>query len=126
MSDRLVTLAGALGALALVFVLLAPPAPTDPESRSRPTSVDRGPAGLAGLARWLREGRVPVVSLRRGYRALDADERIAPTGNLLIVTLPHARERPHDDGLAEWVARGNQLLVLATNKKKWQCCPARN
>lgn len=114
MSERLLTLLGALLALLLASGLLLhrPPAPT--ASGSRPLSDDRGAQGLAVAAAWLRGAGVPVLALRRRYDTLAADAP-APQGNLLITALPQIYDLryPEVAALQNWLAAGNDLLLLA-------------
>ena len=115
MRDRLTTLACALGALlvfAMLFVHTGPPGARDAPV---PTTAERRASGLLGVATWLREEGVPVVSLRQRFGALTKTPGIATTGNLLIVTLPAATAFRTDEAVAldGWVRRGNTLLILA-------------
>lgn len=120
MRERLITLVFALGALAVFYALFAPkPAPRD-TILQRPTSAESREDGYLAARRWLASTGVRVVSLRERYSSLrkpagDDSPRFAPTGNLLVMTLPLAsdpRERERKD-LREWVEAGNTLLVMA-------------
>ncbi len=114
MNDRLVTALGALAAVAVLAVLLFPA--SQPSRIGRPTSADTGPNGYAALVQWLRSDGVAVKSLRRRASALTGDElALAPSGNLMITTMPHRNRLRRKEGadLWQWVARGNTLLVLA-------------
>jgi hypothetical protein len=115
MKDRLLTLALALGAFAVFYILFVPK-PEMPEARvTRPVTTEAGPNGYLGMFRWLDAEKVPVVSYRERYGDLAAATASVPTGNLLITTTPHlyplrdAEEQP----LEKWVEAGNTLLVLA-------------
>lgn len=115
MNERLVSLGGACAALVIVFILLVPHKSSEPGRLSLPTTEDRGPYGLQGLKRWLDEGGVRTLTLRRRYNTLSRAASMPDTGNLLITSLPHRRaardwERQH---LVEWVRKGNSILVLA-------------
>ena len=119
MNDRLVTLAGALGSLLVLVLLLYQPAGESPHAR--PTTLEAGTNGYLGLVRWLESQSppVPVASLRRRYEVLLEEypfpNAAAGQGHVLIVTYPFAT--PADAGelnrLRRWLARGNTLLVLA-------------
>ena len=113
MSDRAVTLWGALAALLLLTALLY--APSQQPEVPRPTSEEAGPDGYLGLKRWLTLEDVPAVALRRrGTDALLA-ELAPPTGNILISSMPHRNPLRAEEisALTSWVGRGNTLLLLA-------------
>jgi hypothetical protein len=114
MKDRLLTIVGGLLALAVVVVLLAPPQRDESPDLSRPLSSDRGAQGLQGLKRWLDEGGVGTYVLKRRYTVLAGGITVAPHGNLIIVSLPQYRFARQDerDALRDWLARGNNALVL--------------
>ena len=114
MKDHLVTLAGALGSLVLVTVLLFPHEPPTPPV-SRPTSENRGELGLQGLEKWLRLNGVPTLSLRRRYGELNRIPDIPASGNLLLTSLPHSYAAHASElaALRTWIDRGNRILVLA-------------
>ncbi|NND59094.1 MAG: DUF4350 domain-containing protein [Gammaproteobacteria bacterium] len=115
MNDRLMTLLGAIVAVLLVLVLFGGGQAPEPDL-SRPTSVDDRRSGYAALARWAQGAGYEVTSLRRRYDwLLDAPDMPA-SGNLLVITLPlpeavHSNER---DALAQWIERGNSVLIFAT------------
>lgn len=117
MKDRLLTGAGALFALLVLYGLFFQSA--EPPV-SRPVSVETGRNGYAAVSRWLERSGVPVESLRVRFDRLielePADRRPFPRrGNLLITTLPHQlpiRAREHDS-LKAWIRSGNTLLILA-------------
>ncbi|HEX7038367.1 MAG TPA: DUF4350 domain-containing protein [Pseudomonadales bacterium] len=111
MNDRLVTAGGAALALLLVLGLLFP---RPGVQVSRPTSVETGPNGYAGLVRWLEAAAIPVRSLQTRVDGLE-QMALPAEGNLLITTMPHRhRMRPDEvTRIIEWVARGNTLLVMA-------------
>ena len=113
MRDRLVTLLGALIALAVVYSLFLR-RPDEP-SVTRPISTEAGRNGYLAVWRWLDREHVKVVSLRNRYPTLLDDSSLAETGNLLIVTVPYGlppRQTERVDLLA-WVRRGNTVLLLA-------------
>jgi hypothetical protein len=113
MRDRLVTLLGALLALAVVYALFfqrpgAPPV-------TKPLSIEAGRNGYLALRNWLEAEHVKVVSLRDRYPKLLTDTTLAESGNVLIVTMPfntalRASEVPP---FGEWLGRGNTVLLLA-------------
>jgi hypothetical protein len=116
MRERLITLLCALGALALFYaIFIAEPVPLD-EKVSEPTTAERGNNGYLAALRWFKSTGVRVESLRQRYDWLKQDASgLAPTGNLLIITLPHkysTRLRELEQ-LWSWVAAGNTVLVLA-------------
>ncbi|MGR8935593.1 MAG: DUF4350 domain-containing protein [Gammaproteobacteria bacterium] len=114
MKERLMTLLAALAALGLSIFLLAPPLVRQAPPVSLPTSEDRGSDGLKGLYTWLQGERLPVASLRRRYTDLHRYTATAEQGNVLIVSLPAAKEVLEREwqALHAWVAKGNTLLVL--------------
>jgi hypothetical protein len=112
--ERLVTLGCALAALA-VFATLFLGGQGETSRAARPTTVERRGDGLQGAFTWLRAEGVRVVSLRERFEALQKRHDLAPSGNLMIVTLPvavpyRAAEYTALDG---WLREGNSLLVLA-------------
>jgi hypothetical protein len=113
MSDRLVTLLGALLALAVLYALFLRQ-PGEPPV-TKPLSVEAGANGYLGLKTWLERQNVRVVSLRERYgRLLEAGD-LANTGNVLIVTMPFPTplRTSEVEPLQQWVRRGNTVLVLA-------------
>ena len=112
MRDRLVTAAGALLALAIVFVLFFRPVADAPVSR--PVSSEPGRNGYLAVARWLEEQNVRVLALRERFVQLP-ELGLAASGNLLITTLPHVHRvrRAEHETLRRWIAAGNTLLVAA-------------
>jgi hypothetical protein len=116
MKERLITLLCAVGALALFYAIFIPEPMSLDEKISEPTTAERGNNGYLAALRWLKSTAVRVESLRRRYDWLKQDaSKLAPTGNLLIVTLPHkygTRQRELEQ-LWSWVATGNTVLVLA-------------
>lgn len=114
MRERLVTTLLALGALAL-FIALFVPKPQDPAaSTPLPVSTEGRDSGYQALWRWLESQRIPLLSFRERYGALEAGS-LAPSGNLLVTTLPHAAPARDDEAtrLAAWLQRGNTLLAMA-------------
>ena len=116
MKDRLLTLACAIAALALFYSLFVPKVQREAQTAPPPTSMDNRRNGYAATVRWLQSAGVRVVSLGRRYDALRSDARLAPSGNLLITTLPHryaVRDREVAQ-LQQWVRSGNTVLVLTS------------
>jgi len=113
MKDRLVTLLGALLALAIIYGLFFQRAGEPPITR--PLSTEAGRNGYLALWNWLERERVRVVSLRNRYQTLRDDTSLAESGNVLVVTMPfrtplRSSEVPSFD---EWIDRGNTVLLLA-------------
>jgi HAMP domain-containing protein len=113
--ERLLTLAFALAAL-LCFYLLFFPKPRTAVEQILPLSTEAGAAGYLAAWRWLEADEIPVASLRSRYQQLDASALSpAPTGNVLITTLPqHLPPQVAEwDSLDRWLERGNTLLIMA-------------
>jgi len=113
MRDRLVTLLGALLALAIIYALFFQRGGERPVAK--PLSTEAGQNGYLALWNWLEREHVKVVSLRNRYTALLDDSSLAESGNVLIVTMPfrtdlRASEVPPFD---QWIRRGNTVLLLA-------------
>ena len=118
MKERLVTLACALGALALFLAMFLH---GDDAAQGRgdfasPTSAERRANGYHGVMVWLEEEHIRTISLRERFDTLTANRFGLPaSGNLLMVTLPVTTAfrteefRPLDN----WVRAGNTVLVLA-------------
>ena len=113
MKDRLVTLLGALLALAIVYALFFQRGAERPITK--PLSIEAGRNGYLALWNWLEREHVKVVSLRQRFPALLDDRSLAESGNLLIVTMPFRTPLRSSEvpPLDEWVARGNTVLLLA-------------
>lgn len=115
MRERLITLACALGALALFLTLFVHVGEPEPAEASAPTTAERGANGLAGASLWLAGEHVPTRALRSRFDgALHATD-LTLSGNLLIVSLPVATPFRAEErrALDEWLQAGNTLLVLA-------------
>lgn len=114
MRERLLVLALAAGALALFYILFLPHPQNDPDLGGLPISTETRPEGYQALWRWLKQQQIPAISLRQRYDQLPSLLR-QPTGNVLIVTMPHRipANGPELDDLADWVEQGNTLLVMA-------------
>jgi len=114
--DRLVTLACALGALALLSccsssrsaVLVA-------EGCSPPDHRETRGNGYHAAYAWLAASHLRTVSQRERFDALLARGELAPTGNVLVVTLPGTEvlKITETRRLQKWIRTGNTLLVLA-------------
>ncbi|MBS0378096.1 MAG: DUF4350 domain-containing protein [Proteobacteria bacterium] len=115
MRERLITLGCALGALALFVTLFWRGGGAGDTSAALPTSIERAENGLYGAFTWLQRERVPVVSLRERYTAIRGMTWLAPSGNLLIVSLPVTTPVRNTEivDLDRWIRRGNSLLVLS-------------
>ena len=90
MTERLITFACALGALALFLVLFVNPGGgVDARAQvPRPTTAEHGGDGYHAAYTWLIASRLRTVSLRERFDALAAARDFAATGNVLVVTLP--------------------------------------
>jgi hypothetical protein len=116
MKQRAVTALLALAALGLFYALLFPKPIRLLQPDSLPWSTDSGQDGQLAVWRWLQAEQVPVLSLRQRYDRLDSNAiGGAATGNLLITVMPHRLAARADEWqpLAQWVRRGNTLLVMA-------------
>lgn len=115
MNERLVTLGLAMLALLVLGGVILGGENRQAPPLSRPQSQDTGDAGLLGAFRWLEASGLPVTRLRERYGALDALD-LPKTGNLLVVHVPMIHPPRHGEirTLSDWIARGNQLLLLQT------------
>ncbi len=113
MKDRLVTLLGALLALAIVYALFFQ-RPGE-SSATQPLSIEAGRNGYLALWNWLAQQGVPVRSLRERYTTLVADESAGGGGNLLVVTMPFRTplRNAEIEPLQAWIRQGNTVLILA-------------
>jgi Domain of unknown function (DUF4350) len=115
--ERLITLLCALGALALFFTMFLRGNGLGGTGRDapRPTTEERGGNGYHAAMEWLDAEHIRVVSLRDRFDKLEKRRGLAPTGNVLIVTLPAATVFKTEEfrPLDRWVRAGNTLLVLA-------------
>jgi len=113
MRDSLITLAGALLSFIVLVSLMSP----QPEQAviSRPTTEDVGKHGLKGLHVWLAQNNVNIHSLRKPVTRID-QEVLPASGNLMIISLPLAREALDSEWLAlnDWISHGNAVIVLAS------------
>jgi hypothetical protein len=117
MRERLITLACAFGALAL-FLAMFLRGGGEFDRRGdipRPTSEERRGNGYHGALTWLQEEHIRTASWRDRFNKLVGRPGLAPTGNLLIVTLPATTAFKTEEfrPLDNWVRSGNTLLVLA-------------
>ncbi len=115
MKDRLLLLVGILLTLLLLLVLFMP-APQ--ERHSLPRSEDRGAHGLVAMNRFLQASGVTTHSLKQPYSALLDGELPSPTGNLLVVAVPHRLVLAEDEpeALADWVREGNHVVLLGMSE----------
>jgi hypothetical protein len=116
MKERRITLVCALGALALFATLFLGGADEQRDRDvSRPTTEERGRNGYYGAMAWLYQERIRTFSVRDRFGKLADDPRLAPKGNLLIVTLPATAAFRKDEfpALERWIRAGNTMLVLA-------------
>lgn len=115
MSDRLLTLGFAAGALAAFFYFFIGPTAGHGEQASRPLTSESRPNGYIGARLWLESQQVPVQSLRHRFDWLAADRELPRQGNLLITTIPFQRpmRRAEMTALRDWILRGNSVLALA-------------
>jgi hypothetical protein len=116
LKERLVTLALAIGALALCYALILPKPPREDQAPPRPLSTELGPTGYQAAWRWLKAERVPVAVSHERYDSLNANDKSpGSVGNLLLTTLPHKLPVRQDEAsqLDAWVERGNTLVVAA-------------
>src|SRR5579862_1941029 len=81
----------------------------------RPTTEERGGNGYHAALQWLDAEHIRAVSLRDRFDKLPQEKALAPTGNVLIVTLPAIAVFKTEEfrPLDRWVRAGNTLLVLA-------------
>ena len=118
MKERWVTLACALGALALFLAMFlhGDDATNGRGAVASPTSAERGANGYHGTMVWLDEEHIRTISLRERFDTLTARSFGLPaSGNLLIITLPVATAFRTEEfrPLDSWVRAGNTLLILA-------------
>ena len=113
MRDTLITLAGALLSLILLVSVMSPQ--TEQQTISRPNTEDAGKHGLKALHTWLLENNINTYSLRKPVTRID-QEALPATGNMMVVSLPLAREALDSEwsALNRWVSDGNTVLVLAS------------
>ena len=114
MQHRVMSLALALGAFVLFYLLFIGSPAGLQGVESRPTTDATDANGYAGARAWLAQQGIAVRSLRERYTNL-VDQDIAPTGNVLVVTLPGAAPFRAEEfaPLDQWVRSGNTLVLLA-------------
>jgi Domain of unknown function (DUF4350) len=115
MKERLVTLALAVGALALFWLLLFPK-PEGPSRAPRPMATGADDEGYAAAFRWLKAAGVPTRELYKRFdQTGDGSLNRAGSGNLLITTLPYGMNADPGEypALEQWIEQGNVILVLA-------------
>jgi hypothetical protein len=117
MKERLITLACALGALALFVVLfINPGGGVDARGNvARPTTEELRGNGYHAAYSWLMASGLRTVSQRERFDALIARRDLAATGNVLVVTLPRKEffRSGETRALQKWLRAGNMVLVLA-------------
>jgi hypothetical protein len=117
MTDRLKTLAAALGALALFLVLFVhgEGGLVVGGNVPRPTTEEQRGTGYHAASLWLQASGLRVVSLRESFDTLRTRRDLARQGNVLVVTLPgtEAFRSAEARRLQEWIGAGNTLFVLA-------------
>ncbi len=113
MRDTLITLAGALLSFIVLVSLMSPQA--EQVVVSRPTTEDAGKHGLKALYRWLAQNDFNIHSLRTPVTRVD-QQNLPASGNLMVVSLPLAREPLDSEWLAlnNWIRQGNAMIVLAS------------
>ena len=115
--ERRITLLCALGALALFAAMFLRGGAGAGAARdiARPITAERRGNGYFAALSWLDAAGVRVVSLRDRFDVLGKRTDLAPTGNLLIVTLPATAQYRTEEfvPLDHWIRAGNTLLVLA-------------
>ena len=117
MKERLITLLCAIGALALFAIMfLNRDGVSGGLDAPRPITSERRGNGYYAAMTWLESEHIRSVSLRDRYGTLATREDLAPTGNLLIVTLPIRTAFRTEEfvPLDRWVRAGNTLLVMAS------------
>ncbi len=116
MRERLITLACAIGALALFLgMFLRRDEAAKGDEMARPTTEERRPNGYHGALVWLDQEHIKTLSVRDRFNELVTRPGLPSSGNLLIVTLPAATAFKTEElrPLENWVRSGNTLLVLA-------------
>jgi Domain of unknown function (DUF4350) len=116
LKDRLVTLALALGALALFYVLFLPKPAPEENAPALPLSSESRPNGYQAAWRWLESEQIPVSALHDRFDQLPARSTASnAAGNVLLTILPHKLPaHPREAAALDlWVERGNTLIVLA-------------
>jgi hypothetical protein len=115
--ERLITLAAALGALALFAAVCVQPGAITQRSRDvpRPATDEQRTNGYHAVFVWLEMEGVKVVSLRERLTTLEGRRDLRSRGNLLVVTLPGVTGFASGElqALDRWIRAGNTLLVLA-------------
>lgn len=117
MNDRLFTLICAIGVFTLFYgFFIGDAGRRDEKAASRPLSTETRVNGYRALRDWLLIEKIPVESLRHRYDWLkDAGNKLARTGNVLVISLPALRPPRHKETrkLLEWVRTGNTVLLAA-------------
>ena len=136
MRERLLSLVLALLALLLFAGLFIEPKPQ--KQLTMPSSADRREHGLSALSAWLSARDIPVHSWRKRWFELDQQFRF---GHVLLSHAPyrvqnietrawtraeHAYvESREADGIRNWVAQGNTLVLALTQLDPDSASPAK-
>ena len=117
--------AAAVGALALFLTMFVSSERGFGMSREapRPTSVETGGNGYRAAAEWLSAEKIRTVSVQESLGELLDRHDLAPTGNVIVMTLPVTSGFRTEDyrALDRWVRSGNTLLVMAalSDQPRW-------
>jgi hypothetical protein len=113
--ERLITLVLALGALALFALMFLKRDDTFGNDVRSPVTSERRGSGYHAAITWLDDEGIRTASLRERFDTLAKRKDLAPTGNLLIVTLPARLDFKTAEFLPldRWIRSGNTLLVMA-------------
>jgi len=115
MKERLITLALAIGALALFWLLLFPK-PEGPSRAPRPMATGADDEGYVAASRWLKAAGVTTRELHKRFdQTGDGSLGRSGSGNLLITTLPYGVNTGPGEypALEQWIEQGNVMLILA-------------
>jgi len=116
--ERFITFLCAIGALVLfgVMFLNREGASGGRFDSPRPITSERRGNGYHAAMTWLENEHIRSVSLRDRYDTLASRHDLAPSGNLLIVTLPIRTPFKTEEfvPLDRWIRAGNTLLVMAS------------
>jgi hypothetical protein len=115
LKDRLITIALAAIALAMVYTLFIPKQAPAEAAAPLPLSTESRATGYQAAWRWLRAEGVPVVAWREHFDQLGKQPALSSTGNVLLTTLPNKIPATAAEAslLDAWIERGNTLLVMA-------------
>ncbi len=117
MKERFLILLAASGALVLFVTMFLSSERGFGMSHEvpRPTSQERGGNGYSAVQQWLAAEKITTRSLQENLGKLFERDGLAPTGNVILVTLPVTTGFSTEEyrTLDRWVRAGNTLLVLA-------------